>query len=1390
MKVKLIIDKTAKQVGLLQCVVVFQLLLCFFPTHAQFEPIFSFDGATKGSHPAGSLIFDGTYLYGMTSQGGVNNFGTIFKVKPDGSDFKKLLDFNGGNGRLPQGSLMFDGTFLYGMTYYGGSRNTGAMFKIKPDGTGYTKLWDFGGLSFGMPNAAYPYGGLLLNGDYLYGMASFGGVNAGGVIFKIKPDGTGFAKLRDLFVGGIVRDGADPWGSLISDGTYLYGTARLGGIGLGGGWPEGAVFKIKPDGTGYSKLFDCTGANGSQPTGDLLYDGNFLYGTTSYYGSGGGGTVFKVKPDGTEYSTLHNFNGANGRWARGSLISDGTFLYGMTSEGGTNNLGTIFKIKPDGSGFVKLMSFKGASTGSSPALGSLVSDGSFLYGMTYRGGDNNLGVLFKYALGPWPNISSFTPSQGPVGTTVTITGSDFDPIAGNNVVLFNGTPADVTSSTATSITTKVPMRATTGGITLTVGNKTTSSETDFIVTPPVITSFSPIAGPPETVVTIVGTDFDQKCANNVVSFNGTPAPVIDCTTTSITVSVPAGATTGSITVTVGSNTAISSISFKVVDRLVFAPKVDYPVYVDPREIEVADFNLDGHLDLATPSFGAIAILYGTGAGCFDTQLDLPASLTLSSIAASDLNFDGWIDIVGTNGSTETVSVYINSGSGFYPPTDYASGPQSSTLSIGDVNADGAPDLVIVNNDTPGSISILLNNLWGEFNAATPYPTASNPNYVAIGDMNRDSWADLVITNSSQSVSIFINDGTGRFLIETQYPTTKFSNGTVLNDFDRDSDLDVAVANTDGNSVDIMLNDGSGLYSINTDFQTNTTGGYGPGSIVAGDFNNDGNADLLTGSYAGTASILLGDGSGWFAPGQTFATGNGLYDVNLGDVDEDGLLDIVTANSSDNTVSVLLTSGNACGAPTITGFTPLSAAAGTTVIITGTNFDPIAANNDVKFNGVSALTPSAPSSTSLTVIVPAGATTGPISVTTAGGTGVSSTDFTVTCVPPLAPSASSVSRCGSGTVTLTATGSTGTQEYRWYVVATGGTSLSSIATFTTPSVTTTTSFYVSIFDVTTSCESNRTQVDAIVNTPPVAPTPINNSGCSGTSISVSASGGSAGQYRWYAAAIGGTHDAAQTNDSYLTPTLTLTTSYYVAIHNGTCESARTEVVATIIPIPSAPSVQIPEARCPGANVTLRATGATGGQYRWYEGGVLIPGASSSSYTVVNITTDKTFEVSIFNTCESAKTSVSATVVDCTLPPAEEPSVIGSAGDYFASASGSLAWTLGEVITETFTNDTKILTQGFHQPQNYIITGLPEETSEFLIYPNPVQDWLIVKTSASSDYHIEIFNLHGQKIVEQEAIGVVGTHLHHLDMRQMANAVYLLHITNNLTGKTSTHKILKY
>ena len=305
-----------------------------------FVKLFDFDGSISGSLPKGSLISDGLFLYGMTSTGGSSDLGVIFKIKSDGTGFTKLLDFDGLNyGSNPKGSLIYDGTFLYGVTQGGGFCGGGVVFKVMTDGSGFSDI------SCGFYyDGANPTGSLILDGAFLYGMSEHGGgINDYGNIFKLKIDGTTGSTILDFDDN---FNGKYPRGSLIYDGVFLYGMAYEGGANN-----EGTLIKIKPDGTGYSKLLDFDGifGNGSYPCGSLISDGNFLYGMNWGGGSGlcgtGCGTIFRIRFDGTSYSKLLDFGvGNNSAKPQSSLIIVGNCLFGMTTEGGNAGSGTIFKF--------------------------------------------------------------------------------------------------------------------------------------------------------------------------------------------------------------------------------------------------------------------------------------------------------------------------------------------------------------------------------------------------------------------------------------------------------------------------------------------------------------------------------------------------------------------------------------------------------------------------------------------------------------------------------------------------------------------------------------------------------------------------------------------------------------------------------------------------------------------------------------------------------------------------------------------------------------------------------------------------------------------------------------------------------------------------------------
>lgn len=347
-----------------------------FSVSGQFNILHNFSSAegNLNSFYKGMLFSSGDYLYGMTPKGGIYNFGTIYKVKTDGTNFQKLFDFNGTNGQYPQDGLISDGTYLYGTTKEGGINDFGIVFKIQMDGTNFQKLKDF---DYFDNNGTRPFGSLLLEGLYLYGMTEQGGLSGNGAIFKLKTDGTSYQRIFSCSSTNI----SFPKGALIFDGTFLYGMSTRGGLN-----DKGAIFKIKPDGTNFQILLHFDVSNGQVPVGSLLLIGENLFGMTSG-GTFETGLIFKIKTDGTNYLKLYEYDASNFPAYGGNLISDGTSLYGLTFN-------KMFRIELDGSNFELIHTF------SSPSLfspsGSIIYNGTNFYGLANAGGSNNQGGVFRF----------------------------------------------------------------------------------------------------------------------------------------------------------------------------------------------------------------------------------------------------------------------------------------------------------------------------------------------------------------------------------------------------------------------------------------------------------------------------------------------------------------------------------------------------------------------------------------------------------------------------------------------------------------------------------------------------------------------------------------------------------------------------------------------------------------------------------------------------------------------------------------------------------------------------------------------------------------------------------------------------------------------------------
>ncbi len=261
--------------------------------------------------------------------------------------------------------------------------------------------------------------------------------------------------------------------------------------------------------------------------------------------------------------------------------------------------------------------------------------------------------------------------------------------------------------------------------------------------------------------------------------------------------------------------------------------------------------------------------------------------------------------------------------------------------------------------------------------------------------------------------------------------------------------------------------------------------------------------------------------------------------------------------------------------------------------------------------------------------------------------------------PAVPIASDVSRCGTGSVTLTATS---LETVYWYSAASGGALLTTGLTYTTPSLSSSTTYYLEAGD---NCHSVRIAVQAIISATPAVPNGADVTRCGTGIVSLTATG--SGTLRWYSAAIGGA--VLGTGANFTTPSITVSTTYYVEADNGCVSPSRKAIQAIIDPIPAAPSSSN-MSRCGTGTVSLSATGS--GQLYWYSaatGGTLL--FTGNPFTTPSISTSTNYYVETGNNCRSARTTVQAIINSIPAAP--------SASN--ASRCGSGTLTLTASATET-------------------------------------------------------------------------------------------------------------
>lgn len=662
----------------------------------------------------------------------------------------------------------------------------------------------------------------------------------------------------------------------------------------------------------------------------------------------------------------------------------------------------------------------------------------------------------------------------------------------------------------------------------------------------------------------------------------------------------------------------------------------------------------GSAGLATPRVGQFTTAAGgTGVGIFPPVLGTSVGLGGSFDAKlGDVDNDGDLDILAVNARNPTtagsVGVRLNDGTGAFPPSagnqDVTIGISSFSLALGDLDGDGDLDFVATNNN---SISMRRNNGSGTFVRGYEVSVAGFPMSCALGDLDGDGDLDLVVATSNNLVAVLLNDGTGSL---SAAPSIQVTTGigqsqyVALGDVDGDGDLDLLTALYYANTVAVHLNNGTGTF---TGAGSVAVGNF-PYKLAVGDLDGDGDLDFVTSNAVtpGTASLRLNDGTGTFGGGTDIAVSPHPQGIALGDIDADGDLDLLTASQSTDVVSIRLNDGNATFSSSrpdvLLGPTPRNVALG-----------DLDGDGDLDF-----LTAHTNGTTNSTVLFGFN-----------GGT-----------APAPAPTLLSVSPASGpvGTVvTLTGTNLAGTltlngQPVPGYTVNAAGTSL----TFTVPANAT-----AGLLSLTTSGGTATAPTSFCVQYAPTAP---GMGRCGAGSVTLTASGGptTGGTYRWYETASSTVPLSGTSGNSYVTPTLTATTTYYVAIRTGSgtsaCEGSRTPVTATITT--AIPTVTVaasgPLTLCPGTTVVLTATGAT--SYLWNTGATTasITVSQAGSYSVTGTNTP--------GGCAAVSAPVTVTMGTVPTATISGPQTLCPGGSVVltASAGSSYLWNTG-ATTPTLT-----------------------------------------------------------------------------------------------------------
>lgn len=328
-----------------------------------------------------------------------------------------------------------------------------------------------------------------------------------------------------------------------------------------------------------------------------------------------------------------------------------------------------------------------------------------------------------------------------------------------------------------------------------------------------------------------------------------------------------------------------------------------PVQIQaPQNAVIADFDKDGKADLAVPSQGTIgvAVLPGKGDGAFDPPRYYRSGRPCLWLVAGDLDGDGTLDLAGADPVSQPVIFTLRGrGDGTFADWREIRTEQGlANLALADFNLDGSLDLAGLDRNA-GQVRLFLNNGSGAFPPSAPWAVGRMPTALAVADVNGDSRPDLVTVNSvSRDASLLIGNGDGTFrpqvVLAAELAPASVASGDLNGD--RNQDLVFGIV---GQYLLILISNGDGTFASPEWYPVG-----GQASVTMGDLDNDGKLDVVAGVSFGAGLLLLkGHGDGRLSDAEQIGTVTGAQFLALADWDGNGLLDVLSASNTSSAVSL-------------------------------------------------------------------------------------------------------------------------------------------------------------------------------------------------------------------------------------------------------------------------------------------------------------------------------------------------------------------------------------------------------------------------------------------------------------------------------------------------------